>query len=463
MAVQAPYANARKAGDYRQYPPHNGRATSTRGKRAYDLVFSIIGLILLGPVLLLIAALIKLFDGGKIFYRQSRVGLHGAEFQIWKFRTMTAIAEATGPAVTRGGDNRVTALGRLLRKIKLDELPQLWNVLKGEMSLVGPRPEVPRYVKSYTPVQRQILNYKPGITDLATLFFRNEESLLCHAKDVERFYVQHCLGRKVDFNLHYAQRANLFSDTWIILQTVLPSSLGILFIYAAILLASLWMSFSLAIGGVGFGNNTIAFAAVVTVQLAALAWRNQLKGLLGYFSLPELRETSIALSLSFMVLLGIIVALPSPPLPSANILAIDLILSLVLLTAFRTAIRLWRERGVASISASQVQPARVGIIGAGETGAQLAREILSRKDLGRSVSAFFDDNVRKWHRRLHEIPIVGMPECLLEGWEGKLDEIIIAAPDTRPDRLLEIRRLVQGAGFKCSICQSLQHGQSRET
>ncbi|MDB6027487.1 MAG: sugar transferase [Verrucomicrobiales bacterium] len=191
-------------------------------KRIYDLTFSLIGLILLGPCLMFLALAIRLSDGGPAFFRQRRIGLKGKPFKILKFRTMIVDAEKQGLSITRDGDSRVTNIGRFLRKTKLDELPQLWNVFKGEMSLVGPRPEVPRYVECYTPEQSEVLQLKPGITDLATLAFRNEEDLLSRASNVEAFYVSYCLPEKISLNLEYAKRANLWEDTKIILQTLCP-------------------------------------------------------------------------------------------------------------------------------------------------------------------------------------------------------------------------------------------------
>jgi lipopolysaccharide/colanic/teichoic acid biosynthesis glycosyltransferase len=158
-----------------------------------------------------------------VFYRQERVGQGGRRFKIWKYRTMVVDADKLGPAVTKDGDPRITRVGRFLRKSKLDELPQLFNVLVGEMSLVGPRPEVPKYVDLYKAEQREILKLKPGITELATLKFRQEEELLGRAEDVESFYVEQCIPRKIELNLKYARRASLWSDTWLILQTLVPS------------------------------------------------------------------------------------------------------------------------------------------------------------------------------------------------------------------------------------------------
>jgi lipopolysaccharide/colanic/teichoic acid biosynthesis glycosyltransferase len=192
-------------------------------KRVYDLLFSTIGLLVLGLPLLAIAAVVKRSDNGPAFYKQQRVGRYGRLFWIWKFRTMVVNADRLGPGVTQDGDPRITRVGRLLRKTKLDELPQLWNVFRGDMSFVGPRPELPRYVERYTEAQREILRLKPGITDLATLQFRNEEDLLRKAPDVERFYLEHCVPRKIELNLIYARKAGVLADTWIILQTLFPA------------------------------------------------------------------------------------------------------------------------------------------------------------------------------------------------------------------------------------------------
>jgi lipopolysaccharide/colanic/teichoic acid biosynthesis glycosyltransferase len=191
-------------------------------KRAYDLFFSTLGLLVLGLPLTAIGLAVKLADGGPVFYQQQRVGRRGRPFRIWKFRTMVLDADKLGPGVTKDGDPRVTRVGRFLRKTKLDELPQLWNVFRGEMSFVGPRPELPRYVERYSEAQREILKLKPGITDLATLHFRNEEDLLRQAPDLEGFYLEHCVPRKIELNLIYARRAGILADTWIILQTLFP-------------------------------------------------------------------------------------------------------------------------------------------------------------------------------------------------------------------------------------------------
>ena len=191
-------------------------------KRLFDIFFSALGLMVLSPLLILLGLWVKLADFGPVFYRQVRVGRGGEPFRIWKFRSMAVNADKLGLAVTSGNDPRITRVGRLLRNTKLDELPQLWNVLVGEMSFVGPRPEVPRYVERYTTEQREILKLKPGITDLATLEFRDEEDLLKVQDDVEKFYIEVCVPRKIELNLQYARQASVSGDIWIILQTLWP-------------------------------------------------------------------------------------------------------------------------------------------------------------------------------------------------------------------------------------------------
>jgi lipopolysaccharide/colanic/teichoic acid biosynthesis glycosyltransferase len=189
------------------------------GKRALDSSASFVGLLLVFPVLLVVATLVKSTSPGPILYWQERVGLGGHLFRIAKFRTMLQGADKHGHAITAAGDPRVTAVGRWLRRLKLDELPQLWNVLKGEMSLVGPRPEVPRYVHSYSSAQRRVLSVRPGITDLASIaYWREEELLVLHA-DFERYYQDVVLPNKLNINLQYLDRMSFVYDLWLLVRT----------------------------------------------------------------------------------------------------------------------------------------------------------------------------------------------------------------------------------------------------
>jgi lipopolysaccharide/colanic/teichoic acid biosynthesis glycosyltransferase len=192
----------------------------SRAKRALDVLGAAAGLAVLWPALLLIAVLVRLQDGGPAFFRQERVGLGGKPFRMWKFRTMVPRADRLGAQLTVGRDPRITPIGHWLRKLKLDELPQLLNVLAGEMSLVGPRPEVERYVAMYTPEQRRILRLVPGITDPASIRYRDESEVLGRAQDPERLYVEEIMPEKIRLNLEYAARATALSDLGVILGTV---------------------------------------------------------------------------------------------------------------------------------------------------------------------------------------------------------------------------------------------------
>ena len=189
-------------------------------KRLFDLLASGLGLLLLFPLFLLLALLVKLSSPGPVFYRGMRVGKRGRPFKMLKFRTMVADAEARGLPLTVGGDSRITGVGRFLRKAKLDELPQLWNVLVGEMSLVGPRPEAQKYVDLYTDDQRKVLELRPGITDPASIKYRNENEILAAAVDPEKAYIANIMPDKVRLNLSYASRASVLSDLGIIFRTL---------------------------------------------------------------------------------------------------------------------------------------------------------------------------------------------------------------------------------------------------
>ena len=179
-------------------------------KRSFDVLCSGFGLLVISPIFLLVSALIVLTSKGGIFYKQKRIGLHGKEFYILKFRTMKTGADKLGLLTVGDKDPRVTWIGFYLRKSKLDELPQLINVLKGEMSLVGPRPEVSKYVDLYSEEDRIVLTIRPGITDYASIHFRNENEILKEATDPEKKYIEEIMPLKLKLNKKYiTERAYL--------------------------------------------------------------------------------------------------------------------------------------------------------------------------------------------------------------------------------------------------------------
>jgi len=193
-------------------------------KRTFDFIMALAGLVLLSPVMLAIAVAIRLDSPGPVLFRQERVGRHGRPFRILKFRSMRwqPVGDRSSPELTVAGDARVTRTGRWLRASKLDELPQLINVLRGEMSLVGPRPEVPRYVAHYPPgVRERVLSVRPGITDEASILFRNEGEILSRSPDPEQAYLTEVLPRKLEIYDAYARRHGLLGDLRILARTFL--------------------------------------------------------------------------------------------------------------------------------------------------------------------------------------------------------------------------------------------------
>lgn len=190
-------------------------------KRAFDILVSATALLLLLPLLLILAVAVALSSPGGAFFRQTRVGKDSRNFQLLKFRSMRPGSEAQGQITVGGRDPRITGIGQFLRKSKLDELPQLWNVLIGDMSIVGPRPEVPKYVALYTPDQRRVLSVRPGITGLASIDYINENEVLGRSADPERAYINEVMPAKLVLDLRYVREHSLAMDLRIMWRTAL--------------------------------------------------------------------------------------------------------------------------------------------------------------------------------------------------------------------------------------------------
>ncbi len=189
-------------------------------KRGFDFICSLIGILILSPVFVVIWIWIKLESEGPALFLQTRVGKNNKDFKLYKFRTMYVNAEAKGQLTVGMRDPRITGAGYVLRKYKLDELPQLFNVLEGTMSLVGPRPEVRKYVDMYTSTQMQVLNVKPGITDLASIKFINENELLAKAEHPEEYYINEIMPAKLRINMEYVHNRAFFKDLLLIFKTL---------------------------------------------------------------------------------------------------------------------------------------------------------------------------------------------------------------------------------------------------
>ena len=189
--------------------------------RFFDFILSLVGLVVLAPIFIVLAIWIKIDSKGPVFYKQVRVGQNGIDFGLFKFRSMVVDADKKGLITVGGRDPRITRSGYFIRKYKLDELPQLINVLVGDMSLVGPRPEVRKYVDLYTDEQQKVLSVKPGITDYASIEYMDENEILGKSNDPEKTYIEEIMNEKIKYNMKYIQNKNLFEYFKIILLTVL--------------------------------------------------------------------------------------------------------------------------------------------------------------------------------------------------------------------------------------------------
>jgi lipopolysaccharide/colanic/teichoic acid biosynthesis glycosyltransferase len=189
-------------------------------KRLFDLFFSIVFITVFAPLFLCIAILIKFDDGGAVFFRQLRVGKNSLPFYLWKFRTMKPNSESSGQITVGARDLRITRIGFYLRKYKIDELPQMWNIVLGDMSVVGPRPEVPKYVALYAESDKIVLSIRPGLTDYASLDYFSENELLAASSDPERTYREEIMPAKLKLNKRYIQEMSLRTDLKIIVRTV---------------------------------------------------------------------------------------------------------------------------------------------------------------------------------------------------------------------------------------------------
>lgn len=188
--------------------------------RVFDFLASFLGIIILSPVYMIIALMVVVDSGFPVLYLQERIGIKGKKFDLFKFRTMKTNSDQSGLLTVGTRDTRITKTGYILRKYKLDELPQLFNVLKGEMALVGPRPEVEKYVDLYSEKQRKILDVKPGITDLASIKYINENEILGNSEDAEKTYVDEIMPHKIEINLKFIEERNFFKNIGIILKTI---------------------------------------------------------------------------------------------------------------------------------------------------------------------------------------------------------------------------------------------------
>ncbi len=393
------------------------------GKRLFDIVVSLTGLLLLLPLLLLVALAIRLTSRGPAIFTQTRVGLDGRPFRLVKFRTMVRDAPSQGAPITVEGDARITPIGRWLRHSKIDELPQLFNVLCGTMSLVGPRPEIPLFVERYDQTQRRVLSVRPGITDYASIAFFNENSLLARAPDFESTYVNEILPRKLALNLRYLERQSFLEDLRIILTTLHLAfewffnrlgNPGRVFADGVIIAASFLLAYQLrfewALPEPSFKQMIVLLPYTVAAQVLVNYLFGVYKVLWRYISVYD--TVRFVKAIGFLCTIMLLVRLFGPvdnpyymiPISIIVILGLLEFLGMVGIRYFRRW--LFETTGVSALpGVTEAEP--VIVVGAGNSGHLVAREVRQHPELNMTVVGFVDDDPSKQGTEYDGIKVLG--------------------------------------------------------
>ena len=380
-------------------------------KRLLDIIASFLGLIILSPGLLIVALLIKLDSRGPVFFRQERIGQGFHKFQIYKFRTMLDSVKHSQNRSIFWENYRVTRFGRFLRKSKIDELPQLINVLKGEMSLVGPRPELEFFVQLFRDKYLKILTVRPGMTDLASLEYRNEEEILNRSGDPKNKYIKNILPKKIGLALFYIKRASFLFDLNLILRTIFridfpkipiwgklklnPQGIAFFFSDALLSMGSFFFAYFLRYEGTIPKNelDTITYLLPFIVACRSLAYFRYrfYTRFWQYSSMEDLILIIKAACLGSVILLFSIFMHSNPPISiPRTVPIIDFILLITMLGGSRLAWRLWKERQKQIPLASE-GGIRVLIFGSGNMGAILLKNLRQRLPHF-IICGFIDDN-----------------------------------------------------------------------
>ena len=450
-------------------------------KRLLDMAAALCGLLLLSPLLVLIAVAIKLDSPGPVFYRQERVGRHGRLFHIFKFRTMAAAQPASGAQITVAGDTRITRIGALLRRTKLDELAQLLDVLRGTMSLVGPRPEVARYVAHYPPAWRErLLSVRPGITDFASVRFRDESDLLARAADPEREYIDVILPMKLRYALRYLDQPTIANDLRVIgltLNTVFvpnlpsprrllpmndsklwpwldqvmsalrPRNRSIAMGADAITVLACWhITYLFRLGferwqpGRPWYDDYVSFGVVLT-YLALLALTGVPRGLWRFFGFDDFKRIAAACVIAGLVSAVAVLGAQLTGVARA-VLLLHPLFCLLALCLSRMAYRMVWEAARSRVSDVEGEPRRAVVLGAGEAARRLVGAI-HRRD-GWTVLALLDDDPAKQGLRVAGVSVQGvLADLVFPHILAGATHVIVALPGATPeqrDRALALAR-----------------------
>ncbi len=415
-------------------------------KRTMDVICAGLGLLLLWPVFLVVAVLIKLDDRGPVLFLQERIGRRCKPFMIYKFRTMVVDAPLRGAAITARDDRRITRVGQFLRHTKLDELPQLFNVLKGDMSLVGARPEVARYVDLFRDEYTEILKLRPGITDMASIRFRDEASLLSTAADAESVYIERILPEKLRLARHYASQSSSVYDVRLILTTVIcllyPARaiervvdllnphrvwLGVL-AQGAALAAAYALALEIRFDGAPPVHEQArwlrALPLFVSVQMLWLYPFRLFHGVWRYSGLRDLLSIGTAVTLGSASAWLVTLMLPALTGFSRGVITVDALLAVGFLAGMRLARRCHRE-----LRTSGVPTRTVLLVGEEDHMERVLRELVVHQGTDCQVVGMLNGDVHKKGVRIHGVPILGTKADLADTLRTlDPDEVLVAMP-----------------------------------
>jgi lipopolysaccharide/colanic/teichoic acid biosynthesis glycosyltransferase len=454
-------------------------------KRALDLVAATTGLLLLAPLFLVIAIAIKIESPGPIFFRQERVGRFGRPFRIFKFRTMAADAGGGTSQLTVHGDQRITRVGALLRRTKLDELAQLIDVVRGTMSLVGPRPEVPRYVAHYPPQWRErLFSVRPGITDYASVRYRDESHLLAQASDPEREYVEVILPTKLRYSLRYVERPSLRHDlqllgltlrsvfvpslpspwrlfgmndsklwTWLdqVMSALRPRNRVVAMVTDALTILSCWhVTYLFRLGferwqpGRPWYDDFVSFGVVIT-YLLFLALTGVPRGPWRFFGFDDFKRIALACLLAGTV--GAVAVLMAQLVGVARaVLLLHPLFCILALSLSRMGYRMVWEHARAMASGSEGEARRAIVLGAGEAARRLVAAI-HRRD-GWTAIALLDDDPAKQGLRISGVRVQGsIADLAFPHVLAGVTHVIVAMPGATPEQRARVIELARQTGL----------------
>jgi FlaA1/EpsC-like NDP-sugar epimerase/lipopolysaccharide/colanic/teichoic acid biosynthesis glycosyltransferase len=437
-------------------------------KRAIDIAGALVALVLLAPLFALVAIAIKLDSPGPVFFRQDRVGRGMRRFRVLKFRTMRHQSTPPTALITKDGDERITRVGHLLRRMKVDEFPQLVNVLIGDMSIVGPRPEVPKYVEQFARDFEAILSVRPGLTDPASFKYRQEGTILARAVDPEREYVERILPDKIRLAKRYLAEASLSLDLVLILKTFLeavgmeaaPIGRGVLkyrrpiiiTIHLALVVVSYYAAWNLRFDGNVPAREVRLFLMflpwLLGIRAVLFSIFRLYQGLWRYTSVSDVTNVIAAVSLGSILFVFVVRVLYGELAHPRSVFFIDAMLLIGLTVGVRLARRIYHELATGGPGA------RVIVFGAGDTGESIVREL--KKNNEYRVVALADDDVEKHGRRIHGVQVLGgRSELRRMIAELKPTEILIAMDTNDSTVTRDIVRIVEYFDLRLTTVPSL--------